>query len=407
MKKLFLLILFFTSLTFAQLVKPGGGTTKDSLTYTLPKTIGNSFLSPSFYAKNNIMLFQNTQGLLYSDVNKNLFLDNSFVSFNGLGNNNYSLGSQNFVSRTGSGVQDIAIGNSNQTYSNGGSNNITIGYGNLHSNSYGGGNIGIGYQTLDNNSVGLFGSNNIAIGQYAQNNSGSTNGAISLGYYSGYNSVSTNSITIGYNSYYQGSGTNTIAIGYNSCYKTNTDTSIYIGMYAGQNSNTYNSGSVNTQGNIYIGYQSGINSGSLTTNKHDIYLGYQVGNAKNEKYIFRLGDESVQSTDLIYGDMLNKLVLFGVKKLGIDTSGTLAYKTIVGSTNRTAGIDSLLNGVDTVRTTAYDANSLVFITDLSAAGTPGHQYIDKINSVPGSYFIVLSKSALDTSLFNWFILKTY
>jgi len=373
MKKLFLLILFFSSISFAQLVKPGGGATKDSLTYTLPKTNGNSFLSPSFYAKNNNIIYSNVLGSIPTSL---FYLDTY---------SNLSIGYNNLTNVTSANTYNSAFGQACLQNLNNGSFN----------SAYGGGTLGaetnISYSSAFGDGAG---GNNIA-GIHLPY-------ACLFGYNSAYRSSGNHLISIGINSFGSSSGNFDLIIGDAAAFSSTFDSSIVLGVNAAYQFGAY--GGTHSS-NIIIGNGAGYNVAGVFGNEiGNIYIGTNQGyNQYYDNGILRIGNNN----NFIVGQM-NTGNLFLKANLNIDSVGmTLKYHTIIGSTNRTAGIDSLTSGVDTVRTTAYDANSLVFITDLSAAGTPGHQYIDKINSVPGSYFIVLSKSALDNSLFNWFILKTY
>jgi len=351
MKKLFLLILFFTSLSFAQLIKPGGKTAIISDSLSLKYFYSDSSNTYSNYHPN----FQGTK--TQTNIALGAYSLSNTPPFNSINMvDNIAIG-QLALNRDldrSTLVDNIMIGRYSGEY---------IGSGTFTNNQ----NIGIGvlsdYSLRDGNS------NNINIGSY---NGFGQNG-------------NTYNVNIGYrtNNYAQNGSYNNL-IGYS------------LGQFTG--SNNIILGNFSNTNNIQMGLN--INNSIIIGNNP--YLGTSLND------ILVISDANYfPNTDFIRGDFSTaNLYLKG--NFNVDSTGkTLQYHSTVGSTNRTAGIDSLLNGVDTVHTTAYDANSLVFITDLSAAGTPGHQYIDKINSVPGSYFIVLSKSALDTSLFNWFILKTY
>jgi len=377
MKKLFLLILFFTSISFAQLVKPSNAKT----------AIVSDSLSLKYFTSDSSNIYGGYK---------------SFKSDTSVGFNNISLGMFSLDNYSASNLRNIVLGDS----SGGGNsimayphiNDILIGSKSGYSTfNWGRGsvtnnNIGIGEGSLYDQGSGTLSlyNNNIGIGYYAGSEMGGTSYQnIGIGYYALRGDQSANnSYPTAYN----------IGIGYNTGTQLSQGVSPYFASIQ----------------NIFIGYGAG-GKGSISPYipqylQHCILIGNNPYYDVTQRQVGQLliSDASYYpATNFLRGDMPNaNLYLKG--SFNIDSTGqTLRYHSLSGLPNRTAGIDSLLNGVDTVRTTAYDANSLIFITDLSASGTPGHQYIDKINSVPGSYFIVLSKSALDNSPFNWFILKTY
>ena len=374
MKKLFLFILFFSSISFAQLVKPSNAKT----------AIVSDSLSLKYFTSDS----SNIYGGFGSFINIVNGFSNIALGYKSLSNSQFANNKNICLGDSSAYTQFTSAGYYQRNVLIGMASGFSVNpLGNIYDN------VGIGDNSFFNfepNSSGLF-YNNIALGTGSSSHlQGYANDNISIG---------TNAL-IG--SYAPNTPPNQLA--YNIC----------VGYNAGANLSWGTSPNFKTQQNILIGHNAG-GRGSYSPPissflNHMIIIGNNPYYNVNNRYSYQLiisDADYFPYTNFLVGDFANDNFLLKAS-ISIDSTGkTLQYHSTVGSTNRTAGIDSLLNGVDTVRTTAYDANSLVFITDLSAAGTPGHQYIDKINSVPGSYFIVLSKSALDTSLFNWFILKTY
>lgn len=366
MKKLFLLILFFTSISFAQLVKPSKASN------TQIDTASN---------KHFIYVDSTINKSAYGSLNNTNNLHDAFSwGVNSYNSSGSTLNAHNFISM-GNGNGQQYYGNSAPMFYNYtlGDNSFTQTNNNFSRDSV------YGINLIGNNSMSGFGGAStdvikdiVCIGNRNLKNMNALS-MIVIGNDNANNWQSTstysypNNIIIGNNNGYYGYGTGNIWLGYNILNSPNFN---YVGHYT----NTY------IIGTPYVPYSNG----------------YTLSHA------FIVNDPTYFPTsNFVYGDFVNDN--YKIKgSISIDSTGkTLQYHSTIGSPNRTAGIDSLTSGVDTIRTTAYDSNSLVFITDLSASGTPGHQYIDKINSVPGSYFIVLSKNTLDNSLFNWFILKTY
>lgn len=378
MKKLFLFLLIFSSIGFSQLVKPSaGGASRDSLRYVVPKTLNNNYTSNSFFAKTIETLYNaqdTTTPILYSDYNYQ----------------NYGLGGHNFETVTTSAQRNQAFGISALDFLTTGSNNIAIGNNTMGTSQTDYNMVAIGNGACKHNVVGTYYGNGVYIG-YSAGASGGGIGSQAIGLFAQASGTSNSSQSIGNYSLYQGQADSTIAIGLQSgqyCGQyLGIANSIFLGAFAGDSSNFVNGGKAKY--NIYIGYRSGANQ---LNESNFLRIGNNFGYPKNK--------------DFITGDMANAKINFNVITLAIDsTGGTLAYHTIIGNTNRTAGIDSLTSGIDTIRTTAYDANSLVFITNLSI-GT-GLTYINKANSLAGSYFVVTSTVSTDSNKFNWFILKTY
>ena len=369
MKKIFFLILFcLPAFLFAQIVKPG--VVIDSSGYIIAKQKptkyeaneywlnGSPFVGDSSIVRNigsfnlmSILKGYNSGNNISTTINipiNNIGLGfNNFDSTTQYMNNTIGIGYQNFYSFT-----NAANGFSSSEH------NIGIGYQTFYnfkaSQASNSGNIGIGFQSLYSF---LYGDENIAIG---------TNALYALagayGNFPGYN------IAIGYG-----------AMGAYSFDSTINNANVVIGGYCGQN---------------------------LTHGRNDTYIGSNVGTtSSDESNMIRIGNDANTGHDFMVGNM-NTSDLYIKANVDIDSLGhTIRYHTISGQPNRTAGIDSLLNGTDTVYTTAYDANSLVFITNLSI-GT-GLTYVNKAISLAGSYFVVTSTILTDTNKFNWFILKTY
>jgi len=402
MIRIFFLILFcLPAFLFAQIVKPS--VVIDSSGYIIAKTPPTKYEaneywlngSPFLPAKTAIVSDSLSLKYLYADsTNISSNINNYLLPNNSLSYNNVALGAYAFNLYTGALINNIGIGYYT-CFGNGSpggrwQQNIMIGnysgaydpyYGALNNEYY---NIGIGYAALRD----LGGSNpnqyNIGIGYYAGSWSGNMLNNIFIGTYTGSYGGLTNSLCVGnYAGGYGNAGDSDILIGNYSGYLNTGSGNILIG-----DSVCYNAGNQNVNNSIVIGYNP--------------FVTFPLGNSliiSNRNYY--------PSSDYIRGD-LSTANLYLKANFNIDSSGmVLKYHSLAGLPNRTAGIDSLLNGTDTVFTTAYDTNSLVFITDLSPAGTPGHQYVNKAISVSGSYFVVKSMSALDDSQFNWFILKTY
>lgn len=377
MKKLFLLLIVFTSISFAQLIKPNNAKT--------------AIVSDSLRLK----YFQ-------ADINNIFGGYKSFTNDTSIGFNNIALGMFSLDNYSNANLRTIALGDSS------GYNDYITAYPHINDIFIG---AKSGFSTF-NYSRGANTNDNIGIGQGSLiNMSPSTlslmNNNICLGYYSGAYLGSTvyQNIGIGYQSLLGITSANNsyptaynIGIGYNTGIELSQGISPYFASMQ----------------NIFIGYEAG-GKGSFSPYipqylKHVILIGnnpyYDV--TQRQQYYFAISDaDYYPSTDFLKGDFANA-ALYLKGSFSIDSTGqVLKYHSLSGLPNRTAGIDSLLNGVDTVYTTAYDANSLIFITDLSNQGTPGHQYINRAISVPGSYFVVESVSPSDDSKYNWFILKTY
>ncbi len=382
MKRIFFLILFcLPAFLFAQIVKPG--VVIDSSEYIIAKT------KPTKYEANEYWLNQlpftrtmltDSLSLKYLTVDSSDIFSNYRSNFSGTNGNNIAFGITSLGYYPGS------------------------------------------YSTLIQN--------NIAMGFNALNiytNHASLLQDINIGYQSG-QIVGAGTWSNEYN----------IGIGYNSDYswQTGNNYNINIGANNGnqQNGNQYN---------VNIGWR---NTGATGSGNYNTYLGYNIGTglqsgsnnsvaigyfsaSNNLQGGFKLLNSIVLGNDPFstYGDVKDKFIVSDIAyyngrdfilgnfatgdfylkaNLDIDSTGeVLKYHSTIGSTNRTAGIDSLTAGIDTVRTTAYDASSLVFITNLSI-GT-GLVYINQANSLPGSYFVVTSTVLTDTNKFNWFFLKTY
>jgi len=398
MKKLFLFILFFTSLSFAQLIKP-----INSISVVGSYNNNNSLYSKStMFSGNRDTCFYYNIGLGKSN------LQNAKGSTLGTIGGNVAIGFTNLNRDSLSPTYNNIIGYSNLYYSEGASrNNISGSYNLFHGTT----NI---HQNIITGNFNIY--NTTSLNIYDNVVLGDSN------FYNSIQNLSYNEI-IGYNNAgyignpYIAPSYKIEILGSNNMPGIRTANNIQIigdnNLFNNGNNSQY-FGGIQILGNNCLNLYAqgggsmiaiGGGSGSKVVNgQNDLYI-QSSGLGSSDTNMMFIGGFA---TPFIYGSYTQRYLNIKVKQLGVDSlGGTLAYHTIIGRTDRTAGIDSLTSGIDTVRTTAYDANSLVFITDLSAAGTPGHQYIDKANSVSGSYFIVLSKSAIDNSLFNWFILKTY
>jgi len=78
--------------------------------------------------------------------------------------------------------------------------------------------------------------------------------------------------------------------------------------------------------------------------------------------------------------------------------------TMLSGTNAKAGTQALVGGVATVATTAFMANSQVFLTSQQNGGTPG--WLRVTARTVGTSFQVSSSSGTDTSTFAWVIVDT-
>lgn len=362
MKKIILYLLLINSFSFAQLVKP----------VKIPNVIISDSLSLKY---------------LHAD-STNIWGGNGafpkYSSGNGLGNLILGLGAAQPI-LAGFGNYNILLGASagyayNDVYYY--SNNIFIGQ--------------LAGSWLNNNSSTQLAIYNIAIGQQA-----GANMASQLGDTANYN------INIGYHTGFAGYFPHYVnLIGYNAGFSSGGNSYSNV---IGANSFIYSAGcsNVNILGNNIYSFTNQNVSYHATNSTFigdNLYLP-QLTNY-NGQMILSSGAYFPKSNFFVADLPNDNLKIKGI--ISIDSTGkTLQYHSTPLTSNRTAGIDSLLNGTDTVFTTAYDANSLIFITDLSPQGTPGHQYVSQAISVPGSYFVVKSMSATDNSKYNWFILKTY
>lgn len=85
---------------------------------------------------------------------------------------------------------------------------------------------------------------------------------------------------------------------------------------------------------------------------------------------------------------------------GLSLTSLTSKLSIKGGTNASIGQATLVAGTVTVANTSVDANSLIFLTVKTSAGTVG---ILSYTTVTGTSFTITSASALDTSLVNWWI----
>jgi hypothetical protein len=78
--------------------------------------------------------------------------------------------------------------------------------------------------------------------------------------------------------------------------------------------------------------------------------------------------------------------------------------SVKGGTNAKVGT-ATLNGTTavTVSTTAVTANSRIFLTILTPAGTPATPYVSAVTA--GTSFQIKSTGASDTSVVSWFIVE--
>ena len=400
LKKILLIIFAFTSLGFSQLIKPNiqtniigsynsnyslysrstmaSGLRDTSYFYNIGLGVGNlqnanNKASYGVNGNNTVLGYANLNRDSSSPTNNNI-IGNQNLFFAQATDQNNIIGRYNLEYATTGITKNTIIGNVNAQLSSRANihNNVMIGDSNMknmQNNAYY--NEIIGYNNLNNLGYGYSPNNNIEI----------------LGTFNASQIWMMNNVQI---------------IGDNNL-NYNGNTSQYFGGFQILGYSCLNAYTQGSGGGNMIAIGGG--SGSIVTNGYnDCYIQSNGFSTKDTNMIY-IGGFNIP---FIYGSYTQRYLNIKVKQLGVDSlGGTLAYHTIIGRTDRTAGIDSLLNGVDTVRTTAYDSNSLVFITDLSSQGSPGHQYIDKANSLPGTYFIVKSMSVTDLSKFNWFILKTY
>lgn len=388
MRKIFLYLLLFASINFAQLIKPSksGG----SITTQIDNASTNSFIY--------------VDSVNYILANKYFWTGPNKISFplvTSLHNSNIRLG--NF-----SGATVATDTNSPQI------NNITMGYesgshvgisGSRMESSY---NVFIGYQ------AGMYGTN---IATYD-----SSDYCIGIGYNAGLTRTPTgfvngigNNINIGYFNRFANGEYNALSIGNEipDGYANGGLNSVDVGNYngaAGDSTISIGTGIFNyyapnsCPSNIMIGTNITWSTSNIT---HEIVIGNNPNlDGLNIDGQLIINDQNYYPNGFfIDGDMKNKALKIQAD-IKIDSVGRyLYYHSLSGSSNRTAGIDSLTSGIDTVRTTAYKTGSLVFIT--ANASSTGHLYVNVVNSLSGSYFIVKSSSTLDAIKYSWFILGTY
>jgi len=69
------------------------------------------------------------------------------------------------------------------------------------------------------------------------------------------------------------------------------------------------------------------------------------------------------------------------------------------------GTATLAAGTVTVSTTSVTANSFVFVSYNTTAGTPGSVRAPQASIVAGTSFVISSTSGTDTSTVNWFVIN--
>lgn len=91
-----------------------------------------------------------------------------------------------------------------------------------------------------------------------------------------------------------------------------------------------------------------------------------------------------------------------VGNLGLDTAGNKL--TIATGANASIGVSGAMTaGTITISTTAVTADSKIFLTHATVAGTQGILSVGTI--VAGTSFVINSSSATDTSTVNWWIIN--
>jgi hypothetical protein len=255
--------------------------------------IGVSALASVTTATNNIALGHNAGQLIATGI------DNSFIgAFSGsnLTTGFYNIGIGTATLQVGNGNYNVAIGAQSQLL-NTASSNVSIGYQALRYNTTGGSNTGIGDQSLNNNTTSVentaigasslyrntIGQRNAANGASAlySNVTGSYN--TSIGYLSGYQSLSDNNIFIGYLSGYRiktGSNNTIIATGLNTINSGALDSSINntLLIAAGNSIRIYSDSTKNTGFNtLNPQYKVDINAITASIGNPIRLQGLQVG----------------------------------------------------------------------------------------------------------------------------------
>lgn len=113
-----------------------------------------------------------------------------------------------------------------------------------------------------------------------------------------------------------------------------------------------------------------------------------------------LAAQTVPGNFTVNGTMtaLNVVASFG--QLSASLAGT--GLSVRGGSNAKIGSGTLTAGTVTIADTSVTANSKVFITDTSEAGTVGTL---AVSTVAGTSLTVTSSNALDTSTFNYMIVE--
>lgn len=76
--------------------------------------------------------------------------------------------------------------------------------------------------------------------------------------------------------------------------------------------------------------------------------------------------------------------------------------SVVEGTNAYMGLATLVNGTVTINTNKVTANSRIFLTRQTAAGTPGDPAVT--NRTPGTSFVITTVAG-DTSTVAWLIIN--
>jgi hypothetical protein len=327
-----LLLLFCSTVSFAQIGSVGIGTTIPDKSAILDLSSSNKgFLVPRMTAEQRVSILNPAEGLLiYQTTGETgLFLFNGIKWVNSvaavndpwvLGGNagsaddfigtslDFPLKFKVFGQKAGtissSGFTNIGyLAGENMDVS--ATRNMALGAYALRLNTTGNYNAAIGFQALNSN---VTGNKNTAIGDLSlySNNTGDWN--MSIGSTSLYTNTSGSwNTAIGANVLVVGNGNSNIGIGYEALRYATGNNNVGIGTGAGLGASTspYSTGSDNT----FVGHQAG---NTMSSGSRNVLIGFQAGvqedATSNDKLIIT---NSNTLTPLLYGDFAAKFISVG------------------------------------------------------------------------------------------------
>lgn len=222
-------------------------------------------------------LLNNTGGQQNTAIGGEALLTNTSSSFNtAIGYNSLRnlTGAQNtaigyqagFASATGTGSDNVFVGNKAGYATSIGANNVSIGSLAGDNTTTGASNVFIGMNAGNNNSSGSF---NVAIGVNAGNAHNGTSNNVNIGYQTGFVNTTGNNVNIGHQAGFSNTTTGNVNLGYQAGYNEVTANKLYIS----------NSNADATNALIYGDFTVGAKI--LRTNST-----FQIGNPIGSGYVF-------------------------------------------------------------------------------------------------------------------------